>query len=391
MKLKVFLFRSLCVLAALFCAQLSKGANTMTVADMDSIERGLITCSPHDEVYSLYGHSALRVHDLRSDYSWVYNYGVFDFKKPHFVWRFIMGQTDYCLERTGRLRDWIDYYADWGCQVEEQVLDLTNNEKLHLFMALEDNWRRYPVYRYNFFYDNCSTRPRNIVERCLDGKVAYVPHPDYHPTFREMIHGCTKNHPWTAFGNDLLLGLRADMQTTQREQQFLPVNLYHDFDHATVVRQDGTRPLVLRHVVLAPLGKQPVSGEFPLSPLACTLLLLLVSVIIFVMEWRRKRTAVWWDVVLMLLTGLPGVLLLLMFFSEHPATSTNLQVLVLNPLALLFLPAVLRRRRTRWFTISLCCIFVFFIGCFWQDYAEGMEFVALSLLLRYWIHRRHDK
>lgn len=391
MKLKVFIFRSLFLLAALFCVQLSKGSESMTVADMDNIEIGLITCSAHDEVYSLYGHSALRVHDLRSDYSWVYNYGVFDFKKPHFVWRFIMGKTDYCLERTGRLRDWIDYYADWGCQVEEQVLDLTNNEKLRLFVALEENWRQYPVYRYNFFFDNCSTRPRNIVERCLDGKMVYAPRPDYHPTFREIIHVCTKDHPWATFGNDLLLGLRADMQTTQREQQFLPANLFYDFDHATVDRQGETRPLVLRHVVHSPLGEQPVSGGFPLSPFACTLILLVISIIIFVMEWRRKRTMVWWDTVLMLLTGLPGVLLLLMFFSEHPATSTNLQILVLNPLALLFLPAVLRRRRTRWFTISLCCLVAFFIGCFWQDYAEGMEIVALSLLLRYWIHRRHDK
>ena len=85
------------------------------------------------------------------------------------------------------------------------------------------------------------------------------------------------------------------------------------------------------------------------------------------------------------------MLLLLMFFSEHPATSTNLQILLLNPVALLFIPSVLRRRRTRWFTISLFCLIAFFVGGIWQDYAEGMELVALSLLLRYWIHRRHDK
>ena len=109
------------------------------------------------------------------------------------------------------------------------------------------------------------------------------------------------------------------------------------------------------------------------------------------MEWRRGRTFVWWDALLMLLTGLPGMLLLLMFFSEHPATSTNLQILLLNPVALLFIPSVLRRRRTRWFTISLFCLIAFFVGGIWQDYAEGMELVALSLLLRYWIHRRHDK
>jgi len=384
-------FRSLCVLAAMLCVSLPTGAQSFTIEDMDSIEIGLVTCSPHDEVYSLYGHSALHVHDLRNDSHLVYNYGVFDFRKPHFVWRFIMGKTDYCLERYSAFERWVRSYTKWGCLVEEQILNLSNTEKLRLFQALEENLNRYPVYRYNYFFDNCSTRPRNIVERCLDGKVSYAARPDYNPTFREIIHACTEGHPWAAFGNDLLLGLRADMKATQREQEFLPANLCYDFDHATVVRKDETRPLVLRHVVIAPLSQQPVSGGFPISPLACTLLILGVSIGIFVMEWRRKRTMVWWDAVLMLLTGLPGLLLLLMFFSEHPATSTNLQILLLNPVALFFLPAVIRRRRTRWFTISLFCLVAFFIGGIWQDYAEGMEIVALSLLLRYWTHRRHDK
>lgn len=379
------------MLAAVWFTSVQAWAQPTMTADMDSIEIGLVTCSPHDEVYSLYGHSALHVHDLSSDRSWVYNYGVFDFKKPHFVWRFIMGHTDYCLERTAYFQAWVDYYAKWGCKVEEQILNLTPGEKQRLLKALDDNLRLYPVYRYNFFFDNCSTRPRNIVEKCLEGTVSYAARPDYQPSFREMIHHCTEQHPWAAFGNDLLLGLTADRTATQREQQFLPANLCYDFDHATVERQGETRPLVLRHVVLVPLAQQPVKSAFPLSPLACTLLLLLVSVAIFVLEWRRQRIMVWWDGLLMLLTGLTGLILLLMFFSEHPATSSNLQILVLNPLALFFLPLVLMRRRTRWFNISLCCLVAFFIGSFWQDYAEGMECVALCLLLRYMIHRRHDK
>lgn len=391
MKLKKRFFRYLCVLAVVLFACLPADAQSFTLEDMDSIEIGLVTCSPHDEIYSLYGHSALRVHDLRNDSNWVYNYGVFDFKKPHFAWRFVMGKTDYTLERYTAYELWLKSYTKWGCMVEEQILNLTSTEKLRLCQALDDNLYNYPVYRYNFFFDNCCTRPRNIVERCLDGKVTYAARPDYSPTFREMIHTCTEGHPWAAFGNDLLLGLRADQKATQREQEFLPANLCYDFDHAAVVRQNETRPLVLRHVVLAPLREQPVSSGFPLSPLACSLFILVICVAIFVIEWRRNRTFVWWDVVLMILTGLPGLLLLLMIFSEHPATSINLQILVLNPVALFFLPAVIRRRRTRWFAISLCCLVVFFIGGIWQDYAEGMELVALSLLLRYWIHRRHDK
>ena len=377
------------MLVCMFAASLPVYSQNDLLSRMDSVEVGLLTCSPHQEVYSLYGHTALHWHDLRTDEHWVFNYGVFDYKKPHFVWRFILGQTDYMLECTGNLKRWCDYYRKWGSEVKEQVLDLTPAEKLRLQAALATNLRN-PVYRYNFFYDNCSTRPRDMIERCLEGTVDYAMRKDYEPSFRQMIHQCTEDHPWTAFGNDLLLGLNADKKTTQRERQFLPADLSWDFDHATVDRQGVKRPLVSRLVTHVPQGQQPVKKGFPLSPLACTLLLLLMSVAVFAYERWKKRILVWWDVLLMLTSGLAGCVLLLMVFSEHPATSLNLQLLLLNPLALLFIPAVARRRKTRWFNIVLGFIVAFFIGGLWQHYAEGMYFVALCLLLRYWTHH-NDK
>jgi hypothetical protein len=80
-----------------------------------------------------------------------------------------------------------------------------------------------------------------------------------------------------------------------------------------------------------------------------------------------------------------------MFFSEHPATSTNLQVLLLNPLHLFFIPAILRRRKTHYWHMLPLFVLLFLIGGLWQQYAEGMYFVALCLLLRYWSHIRNDK
>lgn len=355
--------------------------------DMDSVEVGLLTCSPHNEVYSLYGHTALHWHDLRTDEHFVFNYGVFDYRKPHFVWRFMMGQTDYMLECTSNLNRWCNYYRKWGSEVKEQILNLTPSEKRRLQEALGINLKR-PVYRYNFFFDNCSTRPRNIIEKCLEGEVKYELNQEFsEATFRQLIHHCTIDHPWAAFGNDLLLGLNADRKATQRERQFLPALLSWDFDHATVIRNGQELPLVSRRVIHVPLGNQPIEKEFPLSPLTCTLLLLIASLAIGMLEWRSKRIMVWWDVLLMLASGIAGCILLLMVFSEHPATSLNLQLLILNPAALLFIPSVVRRKKTIWFRIMGVLAVVFLIGSFWQDYAEGMEIVALCLLIRTWIHR----
>ena len=367
-------------------------AQNESSVDLDSVDISLLTCSPHEEIYSLYGHSALRYHDLRTGEDVVFNWGLFNFKAPHFVLRFGFGLTDYELGTTP-MAYFCNYYRKWGSSVTEQKLNLTSEEKKAVMQALNENLQPdNRVYRYNFFYDNCSTRPRNIIEKCLEGTVSYKPRPDCDDlTFRQMIHQCTEGHPWASFGNDLLLGLKADQKTTQRERQFLPSYLSWDFDHATVTRHDGSRPLVLRKVTHVPLGTQLPQSEFPLSPLACTLLLLGVSAAIAIYEWKKKTTLAWWDALLMLVSGLAGCILLLMFFSEHPTTSTNLQILVLNPLALVFIPSVIRRRKTYWFHLNEVLLCAFLVGYNFQRYDTSMLIVALCLLLRCMIHRYNEK
>ena len=356
---------------------------------MDSVELSLLTCRPHEEIYSLYGHTALRYHDLRSREDLVFNYGVFNYKQPYFVLRFVFGLTDYELGLAS-FDGFCEYYRRWGSMVIEQKLNLTNAEKLRIQQALAVNLMpENRVYRYNFFYDNCSTRPRNIIESNLDGRIIYHPRNDYQPTFREIIHQYTEQHPWAAMGNDMLLGVKADLQTTQRDQEFLPDNLLYDFDHAQIANPDGSyRPLVRERRVVVPSGVQTVEQEFPLSPTACAIVLLVVSALIFALEHRQKKVYRWWDALLMTVQGLAGCILFIMIFSQHPTTSTNLQILLLNPLPLFFIPSVLRGRRSiyfRWLLPAMAALF--FVGGIWQDYAEGMEIVALCLLLRFLKHR----
>jgi len=353
---------------------------------MDSVEIGLITCSPHEEIYSLYGHTAIRVHDLRNNADLIFNYGVFNFKTPHFATRFIFGLTDYELGIAPTM-PFLQYYADWGSQVTEQVLNLTTEEKQKIMEALTINYRpENRIYRYNFLYDNCSTRPRDIIENNLNNKITYNPRADYSPTYREIIHKHTARHPWTTYGIDLLLGVKADHHTTMREQEFLPENLRYDFDHATIERNGQQVPLVKERRQLVPPGVQVIKEDFFLSPTICAILLLVLSIFVFLYEHFTKKTQYLFDILLMLTTGLTGLVLFIMIFSEHPTTSFNLQILILNPLSLLFIWPVLKKRRTAWFTLNMLLTMGFLLGRFWQDYAEGMEIVALCLLLRYWRH-----
>ena len=361
---------------------------TFVQAQTDSIEVSLLTCSPHEEIYSLYGHTALRWHDLSKGDDIAFNWGVFDFHKPYFVLRFVFGLTDYELGAYPYPL-FLQEYKAYGSSVTEQVLNLTTEEKLAVKQALIDNLQpENKVYRYNYFYDNCSLRPRDIIEKCVVGKVEYAPREDYAPTYREMVRSCTRNHPWGTFGNDMLLGLRADQTTDMRQQEFLPENLMYDIDRATIYANGEYRPLVKERRIALQSGVQIIEQDFPLTPTECACLLLILSIIIALMEWKRRKTFKYWDAILMTVQGLAGCVLFVMIFSQHPTTSLNLQLLLLNPLPLFFIPAVLRRRETRWWTILAAMIVLFAIGRLFQHYAEGMMILALSLLIRIINHRR---
>lgn len=355
---------------------------------MDSVEFCLLTCQPHDEIYSLYGHTALRYHDLRSKQDWAFNYGVFNFKAPYFVLRFVFGLTDYELQAVP-MSYFVEEYRRFGSEVKEQVLNLTPEEKAALYYALAENVQpQNKIYRYNYFYDNCTTRARNIVERCIKGALQYPPSErDGEVTYREMVHACTAQHPWATFGNDLLLGVKSDLPTDMSQQEFLPANLMQDFAQAYILNPDGSRrPLVKETRTVVPAGQQTIKSGFPLSPTWCAVILLVVSLVIIVIEFKRKTIFVWWDALLMAAQGIVGIILVVMIFSQHPTTSLNLQLLLFNPLPLLFIYKVVKRRKTCYWNILVAMVSLFYLGGIWQDYAEGMEIVALCLLLRFWPH-----
>ena len=353
------------------------------IPPMDSVEFSLLTCQPHDEVYSLYGHTAIRYHELRpGGLDWAFNYGVFDFKKPHFVARFVFGLTDYELGAYP-YKYFVKEYRRFGSMVTEQVLNLTDEEKMALHDALAINLRpENKIYRYNYFYNNCTTKARDIIESCINGKVEYAGREDYTPSYRDIVHSMTRNNPWSRFGNDLLLGIKADWKTDLRQQEFLPGNLLYDFDHAQIYSNGSYRPLIKERRIAVPAGVQIIESGFPLTPLACAAILLAVGIVIFFFEWRKKRAFVLWDVLLMITTGTIGIVLTLMLFSQHPTVSLNLQIILCNPLPWLFLWPVIRGRETRYWKITAILAVLFLIGSFFQCYAEGIHVLALCLLMQ---------
>ena len=370
----------------------AQGQEGYRVEYFDSVEVSLLTCQPHDEVYSLYGHTAIRWHDLHPQSpDLAFNYGIFNFHAPHFALRFVFGLTDYEL---GAFPYHIfqQEYRHFGSMVTEQVLNLTSEEKARLHQALSENLRpENRIYRYNYFYNNCTTKARDILERSITGKVEYADREDYTPTFREMVHEMTRNNPWSRFGNDVLLGIKSDLKTDRLEQEFLPHNLMYDFDRAQIYANGQYRPLVKERRISVPAGVQMIEEGFPLSPLQCFIILLIIGFSIFLIEWKMRKTFIVWDVILMLAAGIIGIVLFLMLFSQHPTVSLNLQFVLFNPLPWFFFWPVIRRKETiYWKLTGILCV-LFLIGGLFQSYPEGIWSLALCLLLQSILHIKMTK
>lgn len=363
---------------------------------LDSVEISLLTCSPHEEIYSLYGHTALRVNDKREGgRDMAVNYGMFSFGKPFFVLRFIFGLTDYEMG-IEPFEAFCRQYEYYGSSVTQQTFNLTAEEKMAILAALDENYKPdNRVYRYNYFYDNCTTRARDMVLHHINGNVNWDTDSQSLPkggevTYRDMVHKCCQHHPWVMYGNDMLLGLQADFPTTREQQEFLPQNLMMNLCHATrdfngEVKSDTTQ-LVDAPVVIVPARTQVIEEDFPLRPRDMFLILLVVTIAITLIEAVSKKTLWWYDALLMIACGLAGIVLTMMLFSQHPTVRLNLQLLLFNPLPLFFVWRMIKRTRKKerdWqYVLWITLICLFFIGGFWQHYAEGMYLVASSLLVR---------
>lgn len=353
----------------------------------DSLEFSLLTCDPHSEIYSLYGHTAIRMYDKSKHASFIINYGVFDFDSDNFILRFIFGLTDYEMGIFDE-RDFKSEYLRRGSGVIQQDLNLSRAEKLRIFRALmENNKKENRYYRYNYFYDNCTTRARDLIVNNLDGMVVYAPSAREGMSYRDAVREYNEEYPWARFGNDLLLGVKADKRLNQAELQFLPFNLSDDFSGAEIVGVDGSRrPLVSNtRQMLAP-GIQLVEDGFPLRPRTCALLLLGLTIVLCLIEQMSGKTFWVYDLIWMILCGICGLILTAMIFSQHPTVNVNFQILVLNPLCLVLVyPAIksLRKHKSHWWWKAYSIMLTLFLICaFFQDYAEGMIILALSLLIR---------
>ena len=302
--------------------------------NMDNLQVSLLTVLPRsNQVYTVYGHSALRLSSPGEGLDEVYNWGTFDFDdSPFFIYRFIKGETDYFLSSTS-FSSFIAYYTYVNSTVKEQILNLTNEEKRELVKLIATN--QLPeniIYRYNFLFDNCTTRIRDIIEESTNNSLTY-PRQEKQVTSRELIHSCTNPYPWMTFGIDLIIGSGADSLISMREEMFLPVNLMNVLDESYIIEEgEVNRPIVSSNLTVFQAIPRPHSSSFFDSPLYIGILIFFIYLGLAFWGVIKKRQLRGAFSILFLLAGVAGCIVgFLLVGSTHPCVSPNWNILWLHP------------------------------------------------------------
>ena len=290
----------------------------------ETAQISLLTCSPGEELYARYGHTAIRVLDEVNDMDIVFNYGIFDFNTDHFYWKFVRGETWYELGASPYRYFMYEYDRD-NRPVYEQVLDLTAAQKELLWQRLVDNYRpENRKYLYNFVFDNCATRPYVLIKKALGDSIIS----DYRGytgvSYRSFLRHYTGKWTWENAGINLLFGPKADQPMETEQRLFLPEELMRYMQQAHLA--DGT-PLVSEGTIGS--FATPTTAWYASWPFGLVVFFLFVCAMS--VHDRRSGKWSWW---VEAVVAIPYIFLLLVvffltFFSCHPLVGFGWRLLII--------------------------------------------------------------
>ena len=323
-------------------------------------EISLLTCEPGDQLYSSFGHSAIRVREIGSEgRDMVFNFGTFDFDTPNFYGKFATGKLNYMLSVSTYDRFIIEYdYYKRG--VTEQVLDMSMDQKDLLVQhldALYDPARRF--YKYDFFFNNCATKVRDAFEIAIGKQLVWNDSvATEEKTFRALIDESVYPLPWADLGIDLALGAVIDRNATEREKQFLPYFMEQAFAKATIVGDGPSRPLVKETRVILEYPDTEKSMGL-MNPYVVFWVLAVVYGLVTFLGFRKGKLFKGLDVGLFSLLGLIGVVVtFLWFFTDHSATLWNWNILWAFPGHLVLAWALVKNPTKPWISKYLLGVLI---------------------------------
>ncbi len=350
----------------------------------------LLTCDAGEEIYTSFGHSAVRVQDLSTGQDLVYNYGTFDFGAPNFVFNFAGGRLDYFLS-VSTFDRFIAEYDYFERSVREQVLDLNETQTKDLVQFLQTNYL--PAnrnYRYDFFFDNCATRIRDAMRVVLGDKLVWNEQQQLpvEKTFRELIDEKVLYMPWSDLGIDIALGSRLDRDATPFEEQFLPSYMEMAFGSAEIIGDGPSRPLVSQSRVILDF---PDSEEkmATLNPYWIFWVIAFAFTAMTFIGHKKRRLFIGIDIFLFGILGTIGLVLAALWIgSEIPSTKWNWNILWAFPGHLALVYGLAKKQIQPWvkkyllFALILADAAVVFWILGWQSFHPSLIPLLLVIILR---------
>ncbi len=352
--------------------------------DSSHLRISLLTCTPGDELYSIFGHSAFRVIDSSSvndDRDIVYNYGTFNFDDDGFYLKFARGKLLYYVSIV-KFEDFKYLYQSTNRGITEQVLNLTAAEKINVRHFLITNLKEEnKYYKYDFFFDNCTTRLRDIIKKNHDSSFTIKPVMPVGTTFRQAIYQYLEKgkQPWSKLGIDILLGQPCDGVMTAEQMQFLPDNLMISLDSAN-------HPLLLSEENLYPINENTDKGSFFTPFIIFLILLIAVAGISIIKNKYVQLFLQGFDGILFFTTGLLGIILIFMWTStDHSMTKNNFNLLWAWPTH--FIISFFINSKKRWvkkyFAFTAAALVIVLLAWFFLPQYMNTGLIPIVLLLIY--------
>ncbi len=345
----------------------------------------IFTCTKGPELYAGFGHSAIWVVDPEAKVDRLYNYGTFDFDTPNFYSKFVRGKLNYQLSVTTGRR-FMAEYEKRQLGVVGQTLNLTLPQIQKTYDYLENNYLpENRFYKYDFFFDNCATRIRDVIYKETGAKIELnLKDPDR--SFREMLFPYLGHTPWTKFGINMILGLAADKPSPSWDCMYLPERMQDAFAESTIETTEGKQKLVKAETQYLTLAVNFTNNKFD-DPWAVFGAILLVVIGLSYWGYKKGASLKWLDTILFTISVLAGLFLLFMWFgTDHSATKQNLNVFWLLPAQLLFLVSRFFKPSTVKMLVSVSLIYqtvIVFAMLVWPQNAELAFFlIALVYVVR---------
>lgn len=352
-------------------------------ADTSHLRISLITCGPADELYSIWGHTAIRVTDSSSGTDLAFNYGTFENSDPYFYLKFTRGIMKYSLS-VDDYKDFLQEYEQDHRSVTEQDLMLTGEQKQRLFDLLKINApeeNRY--YNYRFCEDNCTTRAKAIIDKSTHNSIIFKNIlPGKTPTYRELIHKNldSRHRYWGKFAIDLLLGSRLDKQITNEQSMFLPDYLMKGFDSAALQKH----PLVGENKIILK-GNNTGKSTSLITPFNLFSLLALGFIFLsFSKKSNAPKVLRIADAIFFFSLGLLGVLILFVWIGRVDAVCrNNLNILWAWPthIFVVFLSVKKHRWIKIYFRIAALVALLILLGWPWLPQQLNIAFVPLLIII----------